>query len=115
MKKYVDLLGMLDIKQTALYCKFYKNLGPASKFCQNCSNFYNLMKQRGCYGNIGTTQAFPSNTTFSWPVTTTKLLENVRRCRDEVNKKEGLAGGYKAYFILTGILYQGQTVRHENS
>ena len=94
----------------------FKNLDTFSKFYKNSSNIYNLVKQIGCYGD-NATRALPLITRFS-PAsvfTTTELLENVRRCRDEVNQKGGLKAGYKVYLILTGILSQRQTVLEEPS
>ena len=72
------------------------------------------MKQIGCYGDKAT-RALPLYTTFSAARTTSELLENVRRCRDEVNQKGGLKAGYKVYLILTDILSQRQTVLDEPS
>ena len=65
------------------------------------------MKQIGCYGD-NHTRALPLNTTFPLAKTTTELLENVKKCRDELKRKGGLAAGYKVYLILTGILSQGE-------
>ena len=65
------------------------------------------MKQIGCYGD-SYKRALPLNTVFPLPKTTTELLENVKKCRDEVKRKGGLAAGYKVYLILTGILSQGE-------
>ena len=72
------------------------------------------MKQIGCYGDKAT-RALPLYTIFSRANTTSELLENVRRCRDEVNQKGGLKAGYKVYLIVTGILSQRQTVLDEPS
>ena len=63
------------------------------------------MKQIGCYGD-NHERALPLNTTFPLAETTTELLENVKKCRDELKRKGGLAAGYKVYLILTGILSQ---------
>ena len=101
-------------KQTVLYYRLFKNLDTFSKFYKNSSNIYNLVKQIGCYGD-NATRALPLYTNFSWPSTTSELLEYVRRCRDEVNQKGGLKAGYKVYLILTGILSQRQTVLDEPS
>ena len=75
------------------------------KFCKYCSVSYNLVKQIGCYGDEST-RAFSLSTSFSWASTTTEMLENVRRCRDEVKQKVGLAAGYKVCLIPASILSQ---------
>ena len=74
------------------------------------------MEQIGCYG-VSATRALPLITMFSPAsiISTAELLENVRRCRDEVNQKGGLKAGYKVYLILTDILSQRQTVFDEPS
>ena len=67
------------------------------------------MKQIGCYGD-NHKRALPLNTTFPLASTTTELLENVKKCRDVVKRKGGLAAGYKVYLILTGILSQRESL-----
>ena len=72
------------------------------------------MKQIGCYGDQ-VTRALPLFTELPLAKSTPELLENVRRCQDEVKKKGGLAAGYKVYLILTGIGSQRQTGGYEPS
>ena len=75
--------------------------------CENCCNSYNLVKKIGCYGDKKI-RALPLFKQLSRASTTAEFLENVRRCRDEVEQKGGLAAGFKVYLILSGIISHGQ-------